>query len=237
MITTGLDVLINHSNKHTLVGDLLARPFLTPCLMARSSEVVLDGRHLEVGLILDDAATNVDLEVATAGWLIVSRDLLVDGLGSLLQARCVLIAREVGVVEGHFAAGDHRNFHTVVLAEPVEDLLEGHGALLQHDLIVVGEAFWEHRDRAAHDRVELLRLVLDDIIRLAHHDGWKGEVNESVLELLNIGEALCVLVNFIADNTSNHGSCRGNGGNNLAGNHFCLIAVALSDFVVAGTEV
>ena len=237
MITTGLDVLINHSNKHTLVGDLLARPFLTPCLMARSSEVVLEGRHLEVGSILDDGATNVDLEVATAGWLIVSRDLLVDGLGSLLQARCVLIAREVSVVEGHFAAGDHRNFHTVVLAEPVEDLLEGHGALLQHDLIVVGEAFWEHRDRAAHDRVELLRLVLDDIIRLAHHDGWKGEVNESVLELLNIGEALCVLVNFIADNTSNHGRSRGNGGNNLAGNHFCLIAVALSDFVVAGTEV
>ena len=230
-------MLINHSNKHTLVGDLLVRPFLSLCLMARSSEVVLDGRHLEVGSRLDDGATNVDLEVATAGWLIHSSDLLVDFLGSLSQARCMLVARHVGVVEGHFAAGDHRNVHSVVLAEPVEDLLEVHGALLQHNLIVVGEAFWEHRDRAAHDWVELLRLVLDDIIRLAHHDGWKGEVDESVLELLNIGEALCVLVNFIADNTSNHGSSRGDSGNNLAGNHFCLIAVALSDFVVAGTEV
>ena len=237
MITTGLDVLINHSNKYSRVGDLLARPLLSPGLMVRSSEVVLEGRHLEVGSILDDGATNVDLEVATAGWLINSSDLLVDGLGTLSQARCVLIARQVGVVEGHFAAGDHRNIHTVVLAEPVEDLLEGHGALLQHDLIVVGETFWEHRDRAAHDRVELLRLVLDDVVRLAHHDCWKGEVNESVLELLNIVEALCVLVNLIADNTSNHGSSRGNGRNNLAGNHFCLIAVALSDFVVAGTEV
>ena len=207
MITTGLNMLINHSNKHTLVGNLLARPFLMPCLLARSSEVVLDGRHSEGGLVIDDAATNFKLEVATAGWLIVSRDLLVDGLGTLLQARCVIVDRNV--VESHFfAAGDHRNFHTVVLAKPVEDLLQGHGALLQHDLIVVGEAFWEHRDRAALDRVELLRLVLDDIIRLAHHDAWKGEVNESVLELINIGEALCVLVNFIADNTSNRGSCQ-----------------------------
>ena len=232
-------MLINHSNKHTVVGDLLARPaFLWPCLMAqRSSEVVLDGRHLEVGTPFDNGATDVDLEVATAGRLVLLSDLLVDSLRSLSQARCVLIAGQVSVVEGDFAAGDHGDFHAVVGAEPVKDLLEGLGALLQHDLVIVGEAFWEHRDRSAHDWVKLLRLVLDDVIRLAHHDGGKGEVDESILELLDVGEALCVLVNFVADDASDHGSSRGDGGNNLAGNHFCLVAVALGDFVVAGAQV
>ena len=83
----------------------------------------------------------------------------------------MLVARQVGVVECYFAAGHHRNVHALVFAQPVEDLLEGHGALLQYDLVVVGEALGKHRNRAAHDRVKVLRLVLDDIIRLAHHDG------------------------------------------------------------------
>ena len=138
--------------------------------MGCSGEVVLDGRHLEVGTRLNDGATDVDLEVATAGWLLLLSDLEVDCLGGLGQARRVLVAWQVGVVEGHIAASHHRDVHALVLAEVVENLLEGHGALLQHDLVVVGEAFGQHRNRAAHDRVEILRLVFDDVVWLAHHD-------------------------------------------------------------------
>ena len=160
-----------------------------------------------------------------------------DCLGGLGQARCVLIAWQVGVVEGHFATGHHRDINTLILSKPVEDLLEGHGALLQHDLVVVGEAFGKHRNWTAHDRVEFLRLVLDDIIGLAHHDCWQCQINESILELLDLVKALSVLVNLVADNASDHGSGRGDGRNNFAGNHFCLIAVTLSDLVVASAKV
>ena len=60
--------------------------------MGHSGEVILDGRHLEVAARLDDGATDVDLEVATAGWLLLLSDLEVNCLGGLGQARRVLIA-------------------------------------------------------------------------------------------------------------------------------------------------
>ena len=72
---------------------------------------------------------------------------------------------------------------------------------------------------------------------MTHHDCGKCQVDKSILELRNISEALRVLVNLIAHNTGDHGGCGGDGGNNLASNHLGLIAVTLSDLVVAGTQV
>lgn len=42
------------------------------------------------------------------------------------EAWAVLVARQVGVVESHFAASHHGDLHALGLTEPVEDLLEGH---------------------------------------------------------------------------------------------------------------
>ena len=125
----------------------------------------------------------------------------------------------------------------MVLLEPVKELLEGQGTLLDHDLVVDGEVLGQARDRAAHDWVILLRLVLLDIIRLREHEERKGEVAESVLELGNIVEALSVLEDLVADNTSDHGRGRGDGGDDLSSDHLGLVAVALRDLVIAGTEV
>lgn len=192
---------------------------------------------MEVGIVLNDRATDIDLKVASAGWLRLTRDLLVDLLRRLGQARSVLVAGQVGVVEGHLATGDHRDVHALVLAKPVKDLLEGHRALLQHDLVIVGEALRKHRDWAAHDWVKVLRLVLDNIIRLAHHDGGQSQVHESILKLLDLVEALGILIDLVADDTSDHSCSRGNSGNDLSSNHLCLIAVALCDLVVTGTKI
>ena len=110
------------------------------------------------------------------------------------EARRVLVAWQVGVVQGDLAACHHGDFHALVVLEPVEDLLEGHGALLEDDLVVVGVAFGQHRDGAAHDWVKLLRLVLNDVVGLAHHDRWQSQVDEAILELLDLGESLRILV-------------------------------------------
>ena len=82
----------------------------------------------------------------------------------------MLVTWEVGVVESDFSAGDHSDLNTVIVREPGEEFLEGLGSLLDNDLVVVGVAFGQHGDRSAHNGVELLGLVLDDIVWLTHHD-------------------------------------------------------------------
>ena len=149
----------------------------------------------------------------------------------------MLVAGQVGVVEGDLTASYHGDFEALVILEPVEELLEGHGALLDDDLVVVGVALRDAGDGAAHDRVELLRLVLNDIVRLGEHDLRQGQVDEAVLERLNVVLALDELEDLIADNTSDHGSGGGDGRDDLTSDHLSLVAVALSDGVVAGTKV
>lgn len=139
-------------------------------ILYHSHEVVLDDGHLEVGTVCNDRTTDINLEVTSACWLVLFRDLLVDCLGGHGEANSVLVAWQVRVVQGNFTAGHHSDLYCLVLAEPVEDLLEGHRTLLQDDLGVVSVAFGDHCHWSAHDGVEFLRLVLNDIIGLAHHD-------------------------------------------------------------------
>mmetsp|Transcript_20980 Transcript_20980/g.25786 ORF Transcript_20980/g.25786 Transcript_20980/m.25786 type:complete len:289 (-) Transcript_20980:2427-3293(-) len=206
-------------------------------MVVRSGKVVLDGRNLEVVTALDDGATDVDTQVAAA-----LRDGLVANsavhiLDFLSQARCVLVTGQVLVVKSDIAAGDHGDLEALAVLQPVEKLLERDTALFNDNLVVVGVSFGDAGDRAAHDRVELLRLVPNDVVGLGEHDLRKGQVAEGVLELCDIGEALDVLVDLVADHASDHGSGGRDGGNDLTSNHLGLVAVALSDLVVAGTEV
>ena len=148
----------------------------------------------------------------------------------------MLVARQVGVVKGDLAASYHGDLNSLVLLQPVEQTLEGQRANVDLDLVVVGVTLGDHSDGAAHNRAELLRLVLDDFIRLREHDLGEGKVAEGILELCNVGEALGVLKDFVAHNTGNHSGCRGNSGNNLTCNHLGLVAVALCNLVIAGSQ-
>lgn len=109
--------------------------------------------------------------------------------------------------------------------------------MLQHNLVVVGVALRDHSHWSAHDRVKVLRLVLDDVVGLAHHDGGKGQVDEAILEFSNIRETLSILINLVANNTSDHSRRRCNRWDNFSSNHFGLVAVAFFDLVIAGTQV
>ena len=205
---------------------------------AYSDEVVLDRRDLEIFVILDDAATNINLEVfAACGNRLRDADFSEDVLDLLLEAWCVLIAGEVRIVEGNVTTGDHRDFKALVGLEPLEELAESEGTLLKNDLVVVGVTFRDAGDGAAHDRVELLGLELDDVVGLREHDLRKGQVGEAILELGDIVEALSVLVDLVGDNAGDHGGGRGDGRNDLASDHLSLVAVALSDGIVASTKV
>lgn len=144
---------------------------------------------------------------------------------------------QVCVVESDVTAGDHRDLEALVVLKPVEESLEGHGALLEDDLVVVGVSLGDAGDGTAHNRVKLLRLVLDDIVRLREHDLGEGQVRETVLELCDVSEALDVLEELVADDTGDHSGGRGDGRDDLAGNHLGLVAVTLGDSIVASTEV
>lgn len=125
-------------------------------LTTSSGEVVFDGGHLEVSAVLNDGTTDVDLQVSAAGGDLLLGDGAVDLRDLLGKSAGVLVAGQVGVVKGHLAAGNHGDFHALVVLEPVEETLEGHWAFLENNLIVVGVAFGQHGNGAAHDGVELL---------------------------------------------------------------------------------
>lgn len=239
-----LKVRAAHSSVHktSLFHSLIWPPYLhgwsrESNLPTRSGEVVLDRRHLEVVTAGDDGATDVDAEVAAAGRDRLLRDLPVHVLDLLGEAGRVLVAWQVLVVEGDLAACHHGDLDAMVSAEPVEQSLESQAALVNLDLVVVGVAFRQASNRAAHDRVKLLGLVLDDIVGLGHHDGGQGQVDEGVLELGDVIEVLHELVNLVADNTSDHGGGGGDGRDDLTCNHLGLVAIALGDLVVAGAKI
>jgi len=200
-----------------------------------SREVVLDRRHQEVITGVDNRSHDFEPEVASAGRNRLGGDLAVDLLDGSAEARGVLVAGHVGVVDSALAAGDHIDLDVLVSTEPVHQFLEGLAALLDDNLVVVGEALGKAGRGAHHDGIVFLRFVLDDIVRLTEHDGGKGKVDEAVLELGGIIDALRVLVDLVADNTSDHGRGRSDGWNNLTGNHLSLVAVTLSDLVVTGS--
>jgi len=149
----------------------------------------------------------------------------------------VPVAGQVSVVEGDLSACDHGDLDSVVGLEPVEEGLEGQGTLSDLNLVVVGETLGQHRHRAAHDRVKVLRHVLLDVIGLTEEEERKGEVDEGVLELGDIVELLGELEDLVADDTGDHGGGGRDGGDDLAGNHLSLVTVALSDLVVSGAQV
>jgi len=149
----------------------------------------------------------------------------------------VLVAREVLVVQDFIAIAHQIDIYSLVLAKPVQELLDGHRTLLQHSLIVVSVAFGNTSHWAEHNGVHFPRLVLLDIIGLGNHEIGKGQVDKGVLELLDVGEALSVLVDLIGDNTSDHGCGGGNGRDDLASNHLHLVALAFSNLVIAGSQV
>ena len=149
----------------------------------------------------------------------------------------MLVAWHVGVVDSALAAGDHIDLDVLVSTEPVHQFLEGLAALLDDNLVIVCKSFGKTGRGTHHDRIVFLRSVLDNIIRLTEHDGWEGKVDEAVLELSGIINALRILVDLVADNTSDHGRGRSDGRDNLTGNHLSLVAVTLSDLIVAGSQI
>ena len=200
-----------------------------------SREVVLDRRHQEVITGLDNRSHDFEPEVASAGRNRLGGYLAVDLLDGSAEARCVLVAWHVGVVDSALAAGDHIDLDALVFTEPVHQFLEGLAALLDDNLVVVSEALGKAGRGAHHDRIVFLRFVLDDIVGLTEHDGGEGKVDEAVLVLGGIIDGLRVLVDLVADNTSDHGRGRSDSWDNLTGNHLSLVAVTLSDLVVTGS--
>lgn len=126
---------------------------------------------------------------------------------------------------------DHRNtlrhhlqLELVLLLEPVNDLLQRRVAV---DLEAVPES----------PLLVLVVLLLGGSNRLGEAEEGKCEVDETVLVLLNVVLAVDDLVELKADKAYCEGSGGRNGRDNLASNKLRLVAVRLSDAVVASTKV
>jgi hypothetical protein len=203
-----------------------------------SGKVILNRWHKEVGTTFGDVAHDIELKVAAARRDGRLAELAVDIFNSACQARYMFVSREVLVVKKYFLSGVKRvALDALVLAEPVKQALDGQRADAKDCLIIAGVAFRKSSAGATHVNIKLLRKELFDIVRLSEHEGWERQVAERVLELGDIVEALSVLIDFVTDNTGDHGSGGGNGWDNLASNHLRLIAIGLSDLVVAGAQV
>jgi len=148
------------------------------------------------------------------------------------------VSRHVFVIKKYFLTRvKWITLDALVFTKPVKQSLDGLRTFIQDSLIKASVAFGNSRDRASHFEVKLLRLELDNIVGLSEHERWEGQVAEGVLELGDVVKALRVLINLVADNTSDHGCSRCNSWDDLTGNHLCLVAISLGDLIVAGTQV
>ena len=144
---------------------------------------------------------------------------------------------KISVVESDLSTCNHGDVYTMVNFEPVEELLECHRALIDRDLVVVGKTFRQHRHWAAHNWVEFLRRILFDVIGLTEKEQRQREVDKGILKLGDIIKALRELENLVADDTGDHGGSGRDGRDDLAGDHFRLVAIALLNFIVTSAKI
>ena len=198
------------------------------------NEDVLDGWHLEVHSV-GIAATDLEDEVITGDWLV--SDFFVGFLDAGRQAGSVLVAWHVCVEERDVAAGDHRHVQVHGGLEVIDKSLESQWSLVDDHLVEDRVALGDSSDWAAHNRVVFLRLSALNFVGLAEEEQAYCQVDEGVLELLQLFEALHKLEDFICDRSRDHCSSRGNCRNDLASNQLRLMEVGLTDLVVTGPKV
>ncbi len=148
----------------------------------------------------------------------------------------MLASWQVCVVKSDLTASNHRNFQAVGLFNVVEELLERDAALVYSNLVVNREALGNSFDWSAHYGVVVFALGFFYVVGLTKHEKRKGQVNEGVSEFFDRVKALNKLEYFDADNSSDHGGSRGDGGDNFSGDHLGLAVVTFVDLVVACSE-
>jgi hypothetical protein len=124
----------------------------------------------------------------------------------------------------------------MLLLEDFHKLAHGQMTLVDCDLIVNCEAFWDSFHGATHDWVIVLRFGQLHLLRLFDQEERKGQVDEGILELFKVGKALNELVEFSSDSTSDHGGGSGNSRDNFTSDHLSLSVVTLGDLVVTGAQ-
>ena len=211
------------------------------CNLSRSSsKVILDRWHFKVIATLNNRALDLECKVVSTGrqWLIIGF-LKVDGFRCHVKAPLLGLSGRGGLEKGNLICTVQKvNSYTLVISEPIEEALNSHrSALVLNDhFVVVGEAFWQHGQFCLHDNIKF-RLFMDDIVRLSDLDGRKGQIDEAVLELGDIGETLRVFEDLVSDHAGDKGCCGCDGGNYLASDHLGLVPVTLTNLVVTGSQV